>query len=251
MNCAQAILSLFLLSPCDDGGAGHEAIESAVSNPRRPALDVERDPARKPAEVLEFLGIRPGMTVLDVFAGGGYYTEILDAVVGENGRVIAHNNEAYLGFVGPQIEARFADGRLANTEQFIAEANDIELEDGSLDATLMILAYHDFFFGNEQYNWPDVDEVAFLDKLCRAMKPGAILGVADHVATGTGDVSEVAFGLHRIDPEKVKADISASCFELVAESPVLRNDADDHSLPSIAPEMSGKTDRFLFKFVRR
>ncbi|NNL94460.1 MAG: class I SAM-dependent methyltransferase [Xanthomonadales bacterium] len=251
MNCAQAILSLFLLSPCDNGGRGHEAIEAAVAHPRRPEADTVRDKARKPAAVLEFLSLRPGMTVLDVFAGGGYYTEILDTLVGEDGRVLSHNNQAYLGFIGPQLEQRFANGRLANTEQLIAEANDIELEDSSLDAALMILAYHDFFYGSEQFNWPDVDEVAFLDTLCSAMKQGAILGVADHVAPAEGETSDVAFRLHRISPRKVVDDMTGACFDLVAESNLLRNSSDDHSVPSIAPEMSGKTDRFLYKFVRR
>lgn len=251
MNCAQAIMSLFLLSPCDNGGTGLEAIESAVAHPRRPEADTVRDEARKPAQVLAFLSIEPGMTVLDLFAGGGYYTEILDVLVGEDGKVVSHNNQAYLGFIGPELEQRFADGRLSNTEQLIAEANDIHLEAGSLDAALMILAYHDFFYGSEQWNWPDIDEAAFLDELCNAMKPGAILGVADHVAPNEGDIADHTFRLHRISPRKVIDDMTGACFDLVAESSLLRNTSDDHNVPSIAPEMSGKTDRFLYKFVRR
>lgn len=251
MTCAQALLSFFLLSPCDNGGAGHEAIEAAVANSARPEADVQRDADRKPAEVLSFFGVDKGMIVLDVFAGGGYYTEILDSVVGETGKVLSHNNQAYLNFVGPQIEQRFSGGRLANSRQVIAEADGLDLADNSLDAALMILAYHDFFFGNEQYGWPDADEAAFLEALCRAMKPGAVLGVADHIDSSGGDVSEVAFNLHRVDPERVKADMTGACFDLEAESDLLRNRDDDHSKPAISPEMSGKTDRFVYKFVRR
>ena len=251
MSCTHALLSLFLLSPCEGGGSGLEAVEAAVSNPARPATDVQRDEARQPAEVLSFLGIEPGMAVLDVFAGGGYYTEILDSLVGEDGKVLSHNNESYLGFIGPQIEQRFADHRLANSKQLIAEADELELREGSLDAAVMILAYHDFFFGNEQYGWKDADEAAFLESLCKAMKPGAILGVADHVDTSGGDVSDVAFNLHRLDPQRVVADMTGSCFDLEAESNILRNSTDDHSKPAISPDMRGKTDRFLYKFVRR
>jgi predicted methyltransferase len=251
MTCTQAILSLFLLSPCESGGGDLEVIKAAVANPQRADADVLRDPARKPTEVLSFLGIDSGMRVLDVFAGGGYYTEILDSVVGKDGKVLTHNNTAYLSFVGPQIVQRFADGRLKNSEQVIAEANELVLEDNSLDAAVMILAYHDFFFGNEQYAWPDADETAFLQTLCKAMKPGAILGVADHIDTSGGDVTEVAFNLHRVDPARVMADMTGSCFDLEAESNVLRNTTDDHSKSAVIPEMSGKTDRFLYKFVRR
>jgi predicted methyltransferase len=226
-------------------------VEAAVANPARPETDIQRDAARKPAEVLTFLGIDSGMTVLDVFAGGGYYTEILDTVVGEDGKVLSHNNEAYLNFIGPQLEQRFAGGRLANSKQVIAEANDLDLADNSLDAAVMILAYHDFFFGNDQYGWPDADETAFLDTLCKAMKPGAILGVADHIDTSGDDVTEVAFNLHRLNPKQVMSDMTGACFDLEAESNILRNTSDDHSTPAISPEMKGKTDRFLYKFVRR
>ena len=76
-------------------------VETAVSiyrdtlqNPARPETDRARDADRKPAEVLQFLGVMPGMTVLDMFSGGGYYTKILSSVVGDSGRVVAHSNEA-------------------------------------------------------------------------------------------------------------------------------------------------------------
>jgi predicted methyltransferase len=251
MACTHALFSLFLLAPCENGGAGMEAIEAAVSNPNRPEADVQRDADRKPAEVLAFLGIKSGMTVLDVFAGGGYYTEILDSLVGEDGEVLSHNNQSYLNFVGPQIEERFADGRLANSRSLIAEADALDLKDGSLDAVVMILAYHDFFFGNEQYGWPDADETLFIESLCKAMKPGAILGVVDHVDTSGGDVADVAANLHRIDPQRVISDMTAGCFELEAESDLLRNPDDDFDKPAIAPELRGKTDRFVYKFIKR
>jgi len=244
-------LTLFLLSPCDKGGSGLESVSAAVAKPERPATDIQRDADRNPAGVLSFLGIDDGMTILDVFAGGGYYTEILNSVVGPDGKVLSHNNEAYLKFVGPQLEQRFANGRLKNSMQITAEADGLELEDDSLDATLMILAYHDFFFGNDQYGWPDADETAFLGLLCKAMKPGAVLGVVDHIASSGGDVTDVAFNLHRVDPQRVISDMTAACFDLEAESNILRNTSDDHSKSAVSPDMRGKTDRFLYRFVRR
>lgn len=250
MNCAQVLFSLFLLAPCDDQAGGHEAIASALAHPARPAADRERDAGRKPGEVLEFFGIEPGMTVLEVFAGGGYYTQILDALVGESGRVLAHNNPAYLNFVGEQFEARFADGGLPRTERLIAEANEIELPADSLDAALLSLTWHDFLFGAEEYGWPDVDEEAFLDLLCAAMKPGAILGVVDHVAKPGGDPGAIAQTLHRVDPASVRTIIGASCFTLAAESDLLRNPADDHSTSATQGPLQGQTDRFVMRFVR-
>lgn len=251
MTCAQAVLSLFLFSPCDNGGGSEEAVRAAVENPSRPAADVARDAARKPAEILEFFEIEPGMTVLDIFAGGGYYTEILNDLVGPKGKVYSHNNLAYEGFVGDELAKRFAGDRLANVQRLTAEANELDLEEGSLDAALMILAYHDFFFSNEQWSWPRVDEHAFLEKLCREMKPGSVLGVVDHVANAGSDVSETAFTLHRLDPQKVIADMTGSCFDLEAESDLLRHPEDDHTVASITPEMRGRTDRFVYRFRHR
>lgn len=259
MTCAQALVSLFLLTPCNDGeitgavdGAGGAAVyNAAVADPSRPADDTARDADRKPAAVLSFLGIEPGMTVLEVFAGAGYYTQILDRVVGPDGRLLAHNNQGYLDFVADQFNARFADGGLPNTEQLIAEANDMELAEDSLDAALITLNWHDFLFGSEQYNWPDVDERAFVDALCAAMKPGAVLGIIDHVAEPGGDATQVAFGLHRVDPGLIKADLKDSCFTLAAESDLLANPDDDHSTSATEGPLKGKTDRFILKYTRK
>ena len=104
---------------------------------------------------------------------------------------------------------------------------------------------------NDQYGWKDGDENVFLEDLCKAMKPGAVLGVADHIADSGGDVTDVAFTLHRVDPQRVMADMTGSCFDLVAESNLLRNTTDNHSTTAISPDLRGKTDRFLYKFVRR
>src|SRR5262245_52037725 len=72
------------------------AIEAALAAPGRPAADREQDSWRKAADSLAFFGVQPGMVALDLFAGAGYYTELLAAVVGPTGRVVAHNNQAYL-----------------------------------------------------------------------------------------------------------------------------------------------------------
>lgn len=252
MSCSAVMFSLFLLSPCGNSGGNDisEAAQMAVSNPQRPAVDVSRDADRKPAQVLSFLGIKPGMTVLDLFSGSGYYTELLSSVVGEDGRVIAHTNEAYIPFSGEIYKTRYLDGRLANTETVVTEADDLELDDNSLDAVLMALTWHDFLYADPENGWKSIDEDLLLDKLCRAMKPGAVLGLIDHVANGGGDTAEVAKTLHRIDPSVVRDSFASSCFTLEAEAGFLRNTTDDHTLAVFDPSVRGKTDRFLFRFVR-
>jgi len=73
--------------------------------------------------VLAFFGIQPGMHALDLFSGGGYYTELLAIVVGPTGRVIAHNNSSYLSGNGDLHAQRYGDPqRLPNVERLDAEA---------------------------------------------------------------------------------------------------------------------------------
>jgi len=246
------MFSLFLLSPCGNSGGNDisEAAQKAVSNPQRPAVDLARDADRKPAQVLSFFRIKPGMTVLDLFSGSGYYTELLSSVVGEDGRVIAHTNEAYIPFSGEIYKTRYLDGRLANTETVVTEADDLDLDDNSLDAVLMVLTWHDFLYADPENGWKSIDEDLLLDKLCRAMKPGAVLGLIDHVANSGGDTAEVAKTLHRIDPGVVRDSFANSCFTLEAEAGFLRNTTDDHTLAVFDPSVRGKTDRFVFRFVR-
>ncbi len=252
MSCSSVLFSLFLMSPCgQDGGAEiSDAVAAALSNPQRPAEDLEKDAGRKPAQVLSFFDIQPGMTVLDLFSGGGYYTEMLNSLVGKDGKVIAHTNQAYIPFSGEIYKKRYVNGRLAHTETVISEIDEFELKDNSLDAVMMVLVWHDFLYAAPDSGWNSIDELAFLDNLCTAMKPGAVLGLIDHVANSGGDAGKVAEDLHRIDPQVVRDTFAESCFTLKSEAGFLGNEDDDHLLSVFDKSINGKTDRFVFNFVR-
>jgi predicted methyltransferase len=81
-----------------------------------------------------------------------------------------------------------------------------------------------------------------------AMKPGAVIGVIDHVANPNKDTRATVDKLHRIDPNVIKADFRRAGFQLVGTSNLLRNSADDHNLLVFDPKIKGKTDRAIFKF---
>jgi len=190
------------------------------------------------------------MVALDLYSGAGYYTELLAAVVGPTGRVVAHNNKAYLDGVGDELTRRFADPqRLANVERLAAENNAIELEPGRFDFVLLSAVYHDVYFVDEANNWPKIDGPKLLAELFGAMKPGATLGLIDHAAA-PGSPAETGGTLHRIDPDLVKRDFAAAGFELEAESDVLRNPADDLGKGVFDPAVRGRTDRFMLRFRR-
>ncbi len=226
---------------------GTAVYAAAVDNPARTDADRARDAGRKPAEVLEFFGIREGMTVLDMFSGGGYYSEIVAYVVGDDGKVFAQTNEAYLGFVGDEFRDRYANERLPNVEILMAENNELELEADSLDAVLLVLSYHDFIIDDAANGWPLIDVPALLAEFHAALKPGGIVGIIDHHAA-PGSPPETGNTLHRIDPALVIAGMQAAGFELEADHDILRNPADDLTKSVFEPDIRGRTDRFVMRF---
>jgi predicted methyltransferase len=226
---------------------GQSIYEAAVASEARPDSDRARDAGRKPAEVLEFLGIEPGMTVLDMFTGGGYYAEIIAGVVGEEGKVIAQSNQAYLGFVGDAFEEKFGSGRLTNVDVLMAENNELSLEADSLDGVMLVLSFHDLYHSDPENGWPKIDGPAFLAELRNGLKPGGFVAVIDHCAEA-GAPAESGDTVHRIDPAIAIADMEAAGFILDGQSEILRNPEDDLTKIVFAPELRGKTDRFIMRF---
>jgi predicted methyltransferase len=223
--------------------------EAALTNALRPEADRTRDAARKPGEVLEFIGIEPGMAVLDMFSGGGWYAEVIAHVVGESGKVIAHSNVAYKGFVGDALEERFATGRVPQAEILMAENNHLELEADSLDAIMLVQSYHDLYHVDVEGGWELMDAPVFLAELMKGLKPGGIVAVIDHTAAD-GAPPETGDSLHRIDPALVIANMEAAGFMLDGRSDILRNLDDDVSQIVFAPNIRGKTDRFVMRFKK-
>ena len=221
--------------------------EMAVASESRPEADRARDAGRKPAEVLEFFGIAPGMTVLDMFTGGGYYAELIGTVVGDEGKVVAQSNKAYLGFAGDEFEERFGHGRLSNVEVLMAENNQLMLDAASFDAVMLVLSFHDLVLSDPENGWEKIDGPAFLAELYKGLKPGGIVGIVDHYAEAGAPASS-GNTVHRVDPAIVIADMQAAGFKLDAQSEILRNPDDDYSKIVFAQEIRGKTDRFVLRF---
>lgn len=228
-----------------------DPIEAAVRSPARPAEDLARDAGSKPAAVLAFIGIVPGMAVLDMNAASGYYTELLARVVGATGRVIAHNHPGAVAMLTPEVlERRYGEDRLPNVEQLFVPHNEPHLAPASLDAVLMSKVYHDTYWYSPGVDWGPVDQQALLTALHAALKPGGVVGVVDHLAEGGTDPRESAITTHRIDPAVVRRDFESAGFVLEGESDVLRNRDDDYSRSVFDPAVQGRTDRFLMRFRR-
>jgi predicted methyltransferase len=187
------------------------------------------------------------MRVLDLYAGGGYYTELLSYVISPKGSVVTHTNGAYLSFVGERFNARLGNNRLPSVEVLIAENNELDLPVETFDGVLMILSYHDIYYSNPANGWTKIDGPRLLAELYGAMKPGAVLGIVDHHAE-TGAPRETGGTVHRIDPGIVVAELQAAGFVLEEKSDILRNMDDDYGKNVFDPAVRGRTDRFVLRF---
>ena len=226
------------------------AVSAALASPDRPDSDREQDARRKPAELLAFAGIAPGMRVMDAFSAGGYYTELLSRIVGKDGEVIAYNNPPYAKFAEKGIATRYAGNRLPNVEQLTVDVDKLELAPRSLDAVIFVMSYHDLYWRPADGSWPPTDPAQMLAKLHAALKVGGVVIVQDHVAAPGGDTAAVVDALHRIDPEVVKRDFARAGFAFEATSELLAQPQDDHSKQVFDEAIRGRTDQFVFRFRR-
>ena len=242
------IMSL-LYGVCFAPGLAADAVTEAINKPGRLAADLERDEQSHPEAILPLLQLQPGDRVADIWAGGGYYSELIASIVGEDGEVLLVNNLAYNQFAGKALAER-QDGRDMGSVTFhTREAEDLELGQNDLDAALIIMSYHDLYHVDEPNGWRPIDADNFLGQVHAALKPGGRFLVVDHYAApGTGNAS--AQDLHRIDLAFAKKDIGAHGFKLVAQSDVLRNPDDDYSIMVFDPAVRGKTDRFVLVFEK-
>jgi len=221
----------------------------AVASPGRNAENVKLDKSRKPAGLLQFLGLKTGMHVLDLAGGNGYWAEIIGPAVGPKGHVTVWAGSQ---FYTPEIKKAFEAfmTRQPNVSIIASPFEAPDLPKNYADFVMLNLDYHDTYWQSEKYGVPRMDPNLFLNAVYAAMKPGATIGVIDHVANPNSDTRATVDKLHRIDPNVVKADFKRAGFVLVGTSDLLRNPADDHTLLVYDPKVRGKTDRFIFKFKK-
>jgi len=222
-------------------------IAAAVASPGRTADNVKLDAGRKPAQLLQFLGLKKGMHVLDLFGGNAYWAEIEAPVVGPKGHVTVWQPTQFYREKTKASFAAFA-AKHPNVSIVTSPFEAPKLPANYADFVIFNDNYHDTYWQNEKNNIPRMDPNAFLKAVYAAMKPGAVIGVIDHVASPNDDVRATVEKLHRIDPEVVKADFKRAGFVLIGSSDMLRNRADPHNADPFDESIRGKTDRFVFKF---
>jgi predicted methyltransferase len=196
-------------------------VSASIADASRPQADKDRDAARKPAELLTFVGAKRGDKVSELVPGGGYVTRLLAKMVGPTGHIYATNmptlNERFKTGVNPII-ADPSYGNVSVVESPLATMKFPE----PLDIVFTSENYHDF-----QNMGMFLTDTAALDKAAfAALKPGGLYVITDYVAAaGTGKTQTQS--LHRIDPAVIKQEVTAAGFMLVEESNAMMNPADD------------------------
>jgi predicted methyltransferase len=243
-----------------------ERIAAIVASPDRSAADRINDIRRKPADMLAFIQVTPGMVTLDLSAGGGYTTELLARAVGPTGRVYGQNvprdaanpprqplapegnsAPAPVATATPPVRRTLADRAASpatpNIIPVLRKFEDPippELKPGTLDLATLMFNYHDL-------GYQGIDRAQMNKAVFAALKPGGFYIVADHAGRpGTG-ISE-AGTLHRIEEAFLRKEIESAGFRLAAEGNFLRNPNDPRDKNT--PEPPQPKDEFVLKFVK-
>jgi predicted methyltransferase len=216
-----------------------ERIAEILASPDRSAADRKNDLRRKPGLLLAFIGVRPGMTAMDLNAGGGYTTELLARAVGPAGKVYGQSSrEATAGRLAERARNPAA-GNIVSVTSSLDDPVPPGLS-GSLDLVTFMFNYHDL--GHLGVNRARLNRAVFA-----ALRPGGLYVVADHSGRrGTG-ISESGT-LHRVEEALVRSEIEAAGFRFVEEGNFLRNPDDPRDRKTPEPPMP--KDEFVLKFVK-
>jgi predicted methyltransferase len=251
-----------------------ERIKAIVASPDRTPADRTNDKRRHPEDILTFLAITPGITALDLSAGGGYTTELLARAIGPTGKVYGQSRPRPAtpppapanreGNSNPTVAAPPPPGPPRPSPEALADrssrltANNIAaapivavvqpfedpapaaVADSKLDLVTLMFNYHDLGF-------LQVDRAAMNKAVFKALKPGGFYVIADHSGRpGTG-ISESGT-LHRIEEAFLRKEVEAAGFRLVAEGNFLRNPNDPRDKNTPDPPMP--KDEFFLRFVK-
>jgi len=242
-NCLLAAVATALLTASAPAAPVPAYAKAAVADSARPADDVKRDADRKPAAMLVFAGIRPGLRVMDLIPGGGYFTRIFAKAVGPNGYVYAYQpTELDHFFKGKEPPVVAVAAAYPNVSVIHAPVNALVAPE-SLDVVWTSQNYHDL---KDDFFKPA--DTALVNKaVYDALKPGGLYIVLDHSAPKGSGIRDTDT-LHRIDEAVVKKEVLAAGFKLIGESQVLRNAKDSRTVKVFDPSIRGHTDQFILKF---
>ena len=244
------------------------AIDDAVSGTQRTPELAARDVYRQPAPVLEFFGIEPGMSVLEIWPGkAGWYTEILAPLVRDDGQLT-------VAIFGDETD-KFRDFMLSANEEFqqkLTTSPDVydqveivslwapgQVAIGDDDAYDMVLTFRNL---HNWLAWGQTDVI--LERIYSALKPGGTFGVIDHRANADAEIDPLARSGY-VNQQLAIDLITDAGFEFIGSSELLANPKDTADHPrgvwTLPPTLAmgkdadnseylaiGESDRFVLRF---
>lgn len=281
MPRAIAILALtLLLAACAHRGdtapapapaaAAADAFAPLLAGDWREPANAARDRYRHPRETLQFFGLRPDMTVIEIWPGGGWYTEILAPYLREHGHYVGAVNDPER--IGDEGRRQMYERQNFALRQKLAARADVygraELrlfdpaapalgEPASADAVLTFRNVH---------NWVmDGTEAQMFEAFYEVLKPGGVLGVVDHRAAAGADPGQVKGSGYLPEDHVVQLALRAG-FQLAARSEINANPKDRKDYPkgvwTLPPRLAegdrdrreylgiGESDRMTLRFVK-
>ncbi len=234
------LIAAFALATTLLAGNAFAAPPAAVADPSRPAADTARDATRKPAEMLNFSGMKAGDNVLEILPGGGYFTRIFSKQIGPTGHLYAAVPDPKGPDAEPAAAAIAAEPGYGNITVVPIQPMGAM---PPLDIIWTSWNYHDLHLSRVH-----VDMLAVDNGWYSILKPGGVVVIVDHAALPGSPPVETADKLHRIEPAVVKTEMTAAGFVFDGESDVLANPADPHTAIVFDPSIRGKTDQFAYRF---
>ncbi|PHR66294.1 MAG: methyltransferase [Idiomarina sp.] len=243
-------------------------LQQAINSESRSASNRSRDEFRHPAETLEFFGIQPNSTVVEISPGGGWYTEILAPYLKDDGLLYAAHFPANSSSEYYQRSRQAFMERVTNDSTFSAVvvtefapmSDSVIAPPESADMVLTFRNLHNWYMSGGEEAVQD----AFM-QFYTALKPGGVLGVVDHRLPETRPDEDMANSGYMKESFAIAMAESVG-FELAERSEINANSNDTADHPrgvwTLPPTLRlgdedkekytaiGESDRFTLKFVK-
>lgn len=242
------------------------ALADAVAAPTRTESNRARDRYRHPVETLTFFGVEPSDTVVEIWPGGGWYTEILTPYLRSGGgKLLWLAPEWGMGGLKKLQEANPAlYGSIATAEFPAFDTTAKRVPDGSADVVLTFRNVHNWRMGYRRDDKQDYSGEAFR-QIYAMLKPGGVLGIADHrLPEGASEERERNSGYIKVSTVRRLAE--AAGFRFAGSSEINANPKDTANWPdgvwTLPPTLTlkdkdrdrylaiGESDRMTLKFVK-
>jgi predicted methyltransferase len=238
---AAALLAVVIAAPVPASAQASPDYAAQIAAPDRSDADRQADKRRDPLPFLAFAGLRPGMKVLDMGAGGGYSTELDARAVAPTGMVYGQNPPGLFQGAQTALAERLKKPAMKNGASLVRPYDDpVPADLHDLDMVTVLFFYHDT-------TYLSVDRAQMNRKLFAALKPGGLLVITDHAAKPGADIS-VGKELHRIDESVLRREVEAAGFKLIAEGSFWRHPEDTHDFSTQRPPSA--VDEFALKYQK-